>query len=205
MLSFLPLHKSSLEMSESLLDWICSWVGTNTSHLTPNDLFEKGHDIKGWHPPDQHYPFHRPALIERGSYIWAPPPAATDVALEELQKARHKSQSAMHVFVCQQLLTTRWFKQLHKACNIVLEIPAGPSFWKLTYYEPLIVGLVFPFIRSKPWQLRGTPKMFGMARQLRQMWEENELAARNLLREFCVLCWKLGAMPEGMVSRVLYK
>ncbi|KAL7555442.1 hypothetical protein ACA910_001207 [Epithemia clementina (nom. ined.)] len=43
-----------------------------------------------------------------------------------------------------------------------------------------------------------------MARQLQRLWKEDELAARNLLREFCLLCRRSATMPESLVSRVLF-
>jgi hypothetical protein len=52
-----------------------------------------------------------------------------------------------------------WFCLLFKAADIVFDIPIGSSFWPVEMYEPLIIGIAFPFIRHPPWQLRGTPKV----------------------------------------------
>ena len=167
------------------------------------DWFTTGHDIRGWTLPSEHNDLPLP-ILRPGHFVWAPPPGGADVALEELRKARHKRQSSMHVFMCQRLLTPKCFKQLHKACDLVMEIPAGTSFWPEGNYEPLIIGLAFPFIRSQPWQLRGTPKMFAMDRKLCKMWKEDPVGGRDLLRKFCVQCWKMRSMSERMVSRVLF-
>ena len=35
-------------------------------------------------------------------------------------------------------------------------------------HEPLLIALVFPFLRVKPWQLRSTPKMYSMGGELRK-------------------------------------
>lgn len=40
--------------------------------------------------------------------LWAPPPAATDFAIEELQRSRHKWPHLFHVFICLQLMTPHW-------------------------------------------------------------------------------------------------
>ena len=142
--------------------------------------------------------------ICQGSFVWAPPPAAADVALEELRKARMKRQDSTHVFVCPRLLTTDWLRQLHKAADLVLEIPAGTSFWTKNMFEPLILGICFPFIDRRPWQLRGTPKMFSMVRKMRKVFQEEELAAGSLLRKFLLDCRRIRSVQERVVWGVLY-
>ena len=203
MLSFIPLHKHPLQMSKPLFHWVKSWLGPKAELLNPIDWFTTGHDIRGWTLPTATQKLSLP-ILRPGHFIWSAPPGAADVAIEELRKARHKRQKSTHVFLCQRLLTPRWYKQLHKACDLVIEIPAKTYFWPKEHYEPLIIGFVFPFIRSKPWQLRGTPKMFAMERSLRKLWEEDELVGRDLLRKFCVQAWKMGSMSQRMVSRVLF-
>jgi hypothetical protein len=44
------------------------------------------------------------------------------------------------------------------AANIVLEFPAGHPFWPHDMHEPVLIGILFPFLRSRPWQLRTPPK-----------------------------------------------
>jgi hypothetical protein len=197
------LAKSALEVAPELLDWFQGLVGKDLVPLSPEDWFEKGHDIHGWEDPKsfQYFPY---PVIKQGKYLWAPPPGAADVALEELRKARHKRQESLHVFVCPRLLSTKWFRQLHKACDIVLRIPAGTTFWSLSNFEPLIVGICFPFLRSKPWQLKGTPKMFEVARRVSKMWVDSEVDARDLLLKLLQLCRRLVPLPEHVVSRALY-
>ena len=67
--------------------------------------------------------------IEPGCFLWTPPPAAADVALEEMRKARIKRQLSTHIFVCPRLLTTEWLKQCHKATDCLFELPVGFSVW----------------------------------------------------------------------------
>jgi hypothetical protein len=62
--------------------------------------------------------------------LWVPPPAASDVALEELLNSRHKRDYINHVVVIPRLMTHLWRKRLHKLSDLLLEVPAGSrSFW----------------------------------------------------------------------------
>jgi hypothetical protein len=47
MLSFIPLHLSALQRSQTLKDWIKSWLGNQAEFLEPSDWFERGHDMSG--------------------------------------------------------------------------------------------------------------------------------------------------------------
>ena len=71
-------------------------------------------------------------------------------------------------------------------------------------FEPLIIGIIFPFISSAPWQLKGTPKMFAVGRTLRCMFKEENLAAGNFLRQFLLECKRLQSLPKDVVRRMLY-
>jgi hypothetical protein len=77
-----------------------------------------------------------------------------------------------------------WFRQLYKAADIVFDVPVGADCWPSDMYEPLIVGIVFPFLRHPPWQLRLTPKMFSLARDLRGLWEGPTVGPGDFLRIF---------------------
>ena len=200
LLSFIPLHLSALERSNGVLPWIKTWLGKESLSLEPLDWFERGHDIVGWDRSMDG--FWRPKF-ETGKYIWAPPPGAADVALDELRKARIKRQESTHVFVCPRLMTPKWMKQLYKVSDIVFEVPLVSEFWNTEMYEPLLIGISFPFIRSQPWQLRQTPKMYATTRELSKMWEDEWLVPGNFLRKFCLECWRLGTLPEHLVRKVL--
>jgi hypothetical protein len=201
MLSFIPTDRDPLDRSPKLREWLSSWGGKELEFLTPEDWFERGHDHRGgqvdskgfWHPN-----------IKMGTYLWSPPPGAAEVALEELRRARIKRQSSTHIFICPRLLTPEWRRQLHKAADIVFEVPPGPDFWPPSMFEPLIVGIVFPFIHRAPWQLRGTPKMFQMVREMRKVFAEEVLASGNILRKFLLECRRLSTVPSHVVRAVLY-
>ncbi len=51
-----------------------------------------------------------------------------------------------------------WFCQLYKAADIVFDVPVGADYWPVCMYEPPVIGLVFPFLRTPLWQLRLTQK-----------------------------------------------
>jgi hypothetical protein len=102
--------------------------------------------------------------------------------LEELRKARIKRQESLHVFVCPRLMKPKWFRQLYKAADIVFDLPVTSWCWPSLMFEPLIIGIVFPCIRVPPWQLRGTPKMFKLGGQLRQVWLSKDMDLGILLR-----------------------
>ena len=202
MLAFIPLHLSALDRSPSLLVWIQSWTKSKLEVLTPGDWFQKGHDIHGWRKAENE-PFSRP-IIKAGIYGWFPPPAAADVALEQLRIARIKRQDSFHVFVCPRLFLPSWRKQLGKACDLVFSLPVGAIGWPVEMHEPLLIGVCFPFLSIKPWEFRGTPKLSFVARKLHEVRDEAEVDRGPLLREFWRVADRVLAMPERLVPRLLF-
>ena len=86
MLYFVDLGKSAVERHPPLMDWVRDWTGREElAPLTPEGWFEEGHGIIGgsldrrgvWIP--EHGPSNE-------MFVWMPPPAAADAALEELCK-----------------------------------------------------------------------------------------------------------------------
>jgi hypothetical protein len=203
MTSFIPIHLSALERSDTLKEWILGWVDNASAlFLNPKDWFDVAHDIQGWNSGWDG--FLRPDLSKGNVIVWSPPPYVSDVALAELRKARIKRQRSSHIFVCPRLCTSLWIRQLFKAADIVLEIPPGKSFWPSNMHEPILIGILFPFIRCYPWQLRSTPRMFAMAREVRNLRDGTEVDLRDLLRKFWVQCHRLGNMPPDVVRRMLF-
>jgi hypothetical protein len=201
MLSFIPFHLSAIQRSPDVEPWLRSWLGPDAELLTPEGWFERGHGLLGGGMDKKGYWRHK---VKPGTFIWAPPPAAASVAMEELRKARIKRQDSMHVFVVPRLLKPEWFRQLYKACDIVFDVPVGVDCWPSHMYEPLIIGIAFPFLSVPPWQLRTTPKMFKLGWRLRRVWEGSQVDARDLLHEFLLEFKRLRSMPADVVRRVLY-
>ena len=101
-------------------------------------------------------------------------------------------------------MTPLWLKQLHKAADLIFTVPAGVDFWPIEMHEPLLIGVVFPFLSFAPWQLKGSPKMLALGRELSGMWKNEQVDAGRVLREFCALRRRLESMPRDVVRRVLY-
>ena len=202
-LSFIPLHLSALDRSPSLLPWLKTWTCLQLEALAPADWFGLGHDIRGWTHPQPGDVFSRP-ILRKGVFGWFPPPAAADAAMEQMRVARIKRQDSTHVFVVPRLLTPNWLKQMHKACDIVLTIPTGTPGWPSDMFEPVLIGICFPFLRFKPWQLKGSPKMFQVARDLRRLFKNPEMDPGPFLRKFWKDCHRMHSLQEDVVSRMLY-
>jgi hypothetical protein len=211
-LNYIPIHRSACERSLALTSWLKEMFEDKEKleFLSPNDWFERGHDIAGWErerppgwsilSPGFWYP-----KLESGCYLWDPPPAAAKFAVEELRKARLKRQSSTHIFVCPRLMTPSWRKQLSRVADVVFEIPAGSiTVWNSDSHEPLVVGIVFPFLPFRPWQLRATPKFRIMGRQLCRVWKQGETVGRNFLCEFLLFARSLPTLSESMVRGMLH-
>jgi hypothetical protein len=202
MKTFIPIHLSAIDRSPDLETWIRTWASDDAILLEPRDWFDVGHDIDGFY--DSWDQFRRPRLSENRIYLWCPPPFVADIAISELRKARIKQQSSTHVFVVPKLCSPLWMRQVFKAADFVFEVPAGQSFWKSEMHEPVLIAILFPFLRSKPWQLRSTPKMYEMGGELRKMFKAPGVDSGDLLRKFWLKCHRLRNMPENVVRKMLY-
>lgn len=140
---------------------------------------------------------------QRKTYIWTPPLMAAEVAVSEMRKARIMRQRACGVFVCPFCASFNGLGSCIKL-PIVFEVPVGSNMWSHSMHEPLLIGILFPLISDKPWQLRGTPKMHAMGRQVRQVFiKEATMEASHLLRKFWICCVNLGLL-ESVVRKLLY-
>jgi hypothetical protein len=101
-------------------------------------------------------------------------------------------------------MTPQWLKQLYKASDIVFVLPLGLSVWPTEMFEACVVGLIFPFLSVTLWQLRGSPKMNALGRQLQKVWKDEALDAGDILRELCVLLKRLQSVPVHVVWKLLY-
>ena len=202
MLAYVPLHLSAVERQPNLRAWFDD-IDSGFEWLTPNDWYQRGHDIQAWSEPSGSCILPIPKFV-KGRFVWTPPPAAAEAALEELRKARIKRQESLHIVLVPRLLAPFWRKQLHKACALVFEIPPGSPCWGEEQFEPLLTGVCFPYLSFKPWQLQGTPRMAATAREMPQMWKDRPLDAGPFLRKFFLRYRSLGSLPEHMVRKLLY-
>ena len=205
MLSFVPLHLTASQRQPTLVKWIKSWAeidedGLRLEVLTPKDWFVRGHDFKGgttnidglWIPK-----------IEPGLFLWEPPPAAADVAIEQLRKARLKRNDSIHIVVCPRLLEPIWRSHLHKSADLICEIPAKCEYWGETNHEPLILALYFPYLEHRPWTLKRSPSILDLEEHLREMWKSGEESQWALLRELRVKAWSFQSLQASLVFKML--
>jgi hypothetical protein len=165
MLSYVPLHKNAIERSAGLEDWLLSWfLPGNATLLEPKDWFHEGH--------------------QTGNSIWIPPPAAADVAVEQLCESRHARPWNSHVFVCPALMTSEWRKMLSKVADLIFVIPTGFSHWPANLHEPLVVALVCPMSRSSPWIQKGCGELVELKSDLSGMWSDDPERSGNRLRQY---------------------
>jgi len=185
-LRFIPLHLSALERSGELKAWVNAWTpqGSSPVWLETMEWFERGHGILGgcknsegiWIPDETNDTW----------FIWTPPPAIGDIALEELITSRHKRSHLNHVFICPRLMTQRWRKKLHKVADLVIKIPTGTrTWWPRSMHEPLIIGLTLRFSTCRPWQLKLCDRFLELGGKLRGMCKDQEGCELGLLRQLC--------------------
>ena len=162
MSKYSPWGVTAAERSPTLTSCLSEWLDAY-EYLELIAWFSKGHDLQsGYYDHQGIWRWH----IQSGTFVWDLPPGAADAALEELRKARIKRQSSLHIVLIPKLFTHLWKKQFLKCCDFSIEIPEGQKFWSHDQFEPLTLGICFPFLPFRPWQLRHTPKLFSMERTL---------------------------------------
>ena len=163
--------------------------------LKPEDWFGLGQDVAVGEKNEHG----RWCAVERhGKWIWAPPPGAADVALEQLRLACLKRVKSKHVFVCPRLLSPRRRIHLHKVSDCVIECAVRQSFQENNLHEPLVFGICFFFISHKPLQLRQAPAILGVARELQRM-----SVSRLVLQQLCISTLNLDSLSAGVVWSML--
>ena len=167
---YVPLHLSAVEQSPSVL----TWIKDITRDLGPTFLTPEG-----WFVDTHTYGF-------RGSFIWMPPPAAADVVVEQLARARHKRPDCLHLIVVPRLMTGYWRKHLTRGsdCHFLVD---SPDIWDLDeQYEPLLVFLCLPFISREP-NLNGRKEYLEQFQRevcTPEMSQLGSPGSRRLLRKF---------------------
>ena len=204
MLQFVDLHKPACDRHPPLLDWIRSWTQRkDLEPLTPEGWFNKGHGITGG-SLDRHgvwMPTHGP---KNEVFLWTPPPAAADAALEELARARHKRTDTFHVIAIPRLMLPRWRRLFNKLCDFTFVVSPGASFWPDAMYEPLWCGIILPFTHHRPWCFKRAPLLVGLGRDLRGLLASSEEDAGHLLRKLLLLPRWIAPLSERVARGVLH-
>jgi len=207
MLSFVPLHLSAIHRSAHLLTWARTWIEPTLRQnekleiLSEEDWFWRAHDIVGgannadgiWIPK-----------FKPGIFLWVPPPAAGQFAVEELRAARNKRTQSLHIFLIPRLFTPLWKRQLSRVSDLYLELPFVEGVWdKSIYHEPLTLVFIFPFLTHSPWRLRRSSTFLEMGRMLPRLWKEGNIPPGTLLRQLLSFSRDLESMSKDMVCKML--
>jgi hypothetical protein len=129
---FCPLHQTAFERSQELK----SWLTAATEWLEPTFL-----DSAGWSLQGQ----------GAGNFVLSPAPAAADVVVEQLGKARHKRSASLHLIVAPRLFMEKWRRHMTRESDFYFKIPAGDcSLWGANQCEPALIFLCLPFTIARP-------------------------------------------------------
>lgn len=169
MLSFVPLHLTAAERSPGVITWIEQICAADAGGQHPVRILTGDDWVR--------------RLGEQAYYVWLPPPAAADVAVECLAQAIHKRSNALHIFICPRLMTARWYKTLIKATDLSVTIPLGTDFWSTDQHEPLMFCVAFPLSTYRPWKHGGTPYINHIGKNLPGLFQDNLAGASALLCE----------------------
>lgn len=140
---FIPLHLTAFEITNNpsaLDEWLRSWMGSDfSSPLTPEGWFEEG--------------------LLPGVHVWAPPPAATLIALRQLALSHQlRPYTTTHVILVPRLLyEEEWRSRFQKEVDLWFVCHTNcfrGTVWPHPCFEPLMVGIRFPFSRSYPWEVK---------------------------------------------------
>jgi hypothetical protein len=187
MLSFVPLHLSALERAPGLMPWLHTWTpGLLLRSISPLEWYTVGHGITGFHVNADGIHLPECTLSSHVVLVWAPAPTAAEAALEELSTSRHKLPHLSHIVLCPRLFTHAWRKRLYKLADYVFFLPAGrrEDVWPSHAFEPLIVGVILPFLPSAPWCLRQSTAILQLDASLRACWSSAGSDDTSLLSSF---------------------
>ena len=130
--SFLPLGENALDRSPALKEWARDVLEglPGVQFLSPEGWFDDAHGF--------------------GTYVWARPPAAADVVVEQLAQARQKRPNVMHLVLVPRLMTAYWRKHMSRATDFYFRLE-DQELWPLkTHHEPLLVFIALPFRSWEP-------------------------------------------------------
>jgi hypothetical protein len=185
---WVPLNRGALERSEGLKECI---VGRTTRGLGFEIL-----EPEGWFTTGQGY----------GNYIWAPPPTAAEIVVEQLGRARVKRPEALHLIVVPWLMTGRWRRHLGRGCDgYLFRIKNCPDTWDITVqFEPLLIFVCLPFVSSNP-RLDDREQLLGKLQGSLPGKKMPEISGRKrgrILRKFLESAREICPLPGSLVPPV---
>ena len=129
--AFVPLHLGPLDREPRLEGWLRSIMeDLNPTLLTPEGWYSRAHT--------------------KGTFIWAPPPAAAEVVVEQLGRARLKRPESMHIVVVPRVMTGRWRRHLSRGSEFYFRIDR-PEVWDTRlHFEPLLFFVCLPYRSHNP-------------------------------------------------------
>ena len=132
MLNFLPLHLSANKRRSKVAPYTQSVWNSDIKldHHYPNDWYGK--------------------VFAKGNFNWTPPPAAGDLALEQLCRNVHLHNQNSHIICMPRLMPSRWRNQLLKVSDLCITMPFDSIVWPGFNFEPLILADVLPFFSLNP-------------------------------------------------------
>ena len=191
-LNYIPTHLTPFYRCSSLENWIYAWWNKDNylgqlKKLTPEDWFSD--------------------YNKKGSFLWNVAPTAGEAAVEQLCAHTHAQPYATHIFVIPRLCTSHWRKQLMKACDCVITIQVGSSFWPTNMHEPLIMGIYFSLLppdhRFAPWRLKHTKWLETRRCKMQEMQSEGKPLEGNSLRQLFVQSKRIPTMQEKLARKML--
>jgi hypothetical protein len=167
---FIPLHLDHVVREPKLTSWLADVtrdMGFKT--LTPSGWFDNAH--------------------KDGNFVWTVPPAAAEVAVEQLVGLiRLKRPNTMHIIVVPRLVTGRWRKHLSRGTDGYAKLE-DKEVWELSqHYEPVLIFLCLPFVCSNP-KLQERGRLLDRFRRTvleQQLPQVSSMRRRDILRQ--LLC-----------------
>jgi hypothetical protein len=179
MVDYVPLHLDSMEREPRLKTSLDSvTLGLEPEYLGPEDWFDEGQGL--------------------GTFVWTPAPAAGEVVVEQLGRARLKRPESMHIVVIPRVMTGRWRHHLTRGTNVYFKLD-WEEVWPLSaqYYEPLLIFVCLPYGSHSPnlesrAQLLEDFRRFMLRDELSKV---PEVQRRDFLRKYLQRAWALQALP----------
>jgi hypothetical protein len=131
MLRYVPLHLNALERQPNGMEAFLKSImkGLEWTCLSPSEWFTTGH--------------------KNGNFVWCPAPAAADVVVEQLGKARHKRSRGLHLVVVPRLFTGRWRRHMIRRTDFYMKLDEC-NVWPKSMHEPLLIFVALPYISWDP-------------------------------------------------------